>query len=120
MAGFKDLDFIERRNAAANARKAALEKFRAHAADPASAERQKVRTADAVERAEAKRVRDIEKAERKARDAKLALEAKAEAALQAERALAEKAKRELALESERKLARDARYAARKSKKKGAR
>jgi len=120
MAGFKDLNFIERRNAAANAKKAALEKFRANAADPAAAERQKVRAASATDRAKAKRVRDIEKAERKDRDAKLAIEAKHAAAALAERTLAETTKRELALEIERKAARDARYAARKSRPRGAR
>jgi hypothetical protein len=35
MAGFKQPDFIERQEAAAKARKAALERFRAKAADPA-------------------------------------------------------------------------------------
>ena len=56
MGGFKDLNFVDRRNAAADAKKAALEKFRANAADPAFAERQKARTASAADRAEAKRV----------------------------------------------------------------
>jgi hypothetical protein len=121
MAGFKDLSFIERRNAAANAKKADLEKFRANAADPSSAERRQARAAGAADRAEGKRVRDIEKAEKKALDDKLAIEAKHEAASQAEHALTEKANRELALETERKAARDARYAARKTRsKKGGR
>jgi hypothetical protein len=120
MAGFRDLNFIERRNAATNAKKAALERFRANAADPAFAERQKARTASAADRVEAKRVREIEKAERKARDAKLAMDAKHEAASQAERTLTEKTNRDLALRAERKTARDARYAARKSRSKGAR
>jgi hypothetical protein len=120
MAGFRDLSFIERRNAAANAKKADLEKFRANAADPTSAERQKARAASAADRAEGKRVRGIEKAETKARDDKLAIEAKHEAALQAERTLTETAKRELALQTERKAARDARYAARKTRSKGGR
>src|ERR1700691_5911272 len=105
MTGFRDLNFIERRNAATNAKKAALERFRAAAADPAFAERQKARTASAAERTEAKKVREIEKAERKVRDAKLAMEAKHEAALKAERTLTENANRELALQTERKTAR---------------
>jgi hypothetical protein len=48
MGGFKDLSFVERRNAAAAAKRAVLEKFREHAADPVTAVRQKARTADAV------------------------------------------------------------------------
>ena len=48
MGGFKDLSFVERRNAAADAKRAALEKFREHAADPVVAERQKARTAGAA------------------------------------------------------------------------
>jgi hypothetical protein len=120
MIGFRDPNFIERQNAATNAKKAALERFRAAAADPAFAERQKARTASAANRAEGKRVREIEKAERKARDAKLATDAKNEAASQAARTLIEKANRELASQTERKTARDARYAARKSKSKGRR
>jgi len=120
MTGFRELNFIERRNAATNAKKAALERFRANAADPTLAERQEARTASAAVRAEAKRVRGIEETERKARDAKLAMDAKHEATSQAERTLAEKANRELALQIERKTARDARYAARKLRSKGAR
>jgi hypothetical protein len=108
-------DFVERRNAATNAKKTALEKFRAHAGDPGLAERQTARVALAGERTAAKKAREIEKAERKARDAELAMEAKRAADAQAERALAETASRELALQTERKAARDARYAARKAR-----
>ena len=110
-------DFVERRNAATNAKKAALEKFRAHAIDPALAERQAARLALAGERTAAKKAREIKKAERKAHDAELAMEAKRAADTQAERALAEAASRELALQTERKAARDARYAARKARSK---
>jgi len=120
MAGFKDLSFAERRNAAAEAKKAALEKFRERAADPVAAERHKERTAGAADRAEAKRLREIKKAEAKARAAQSAIEAERHAAEQAQRALIEKANREAVLEAERKTARDARYAARKSRSKGAR
>jgi Family of unknown function (DUF6481) len=108
----KDPDFVERRNAATKANRAALEKFRAHAADPALAERQ---TTQAAERSVAKRAREIQKAEIKARDAERAMRAKRDADEQAERALAETARRELALQTERKAARDARYAARKAR-----
>ena len=50
MAGFKQPDFIERREPAAKARKLALEKFRAKAADPALAERLTARAAFAARR----------------------------------------------------------------------
>jgi hypothetical protein len=113
----KELDFVERRNAAANAKKAALEKFRANAADPAAAQRQQERSASAAERAAAKAARELEKAERKAREAELAAQAAREAAAQAKREEAEKADREVALQAEMKLARDARYAARKARSK---
>ena len=49
LAGFKQPDFIERREAVAKARKLALEKFRAKAADPALAERLTARAARAAE-----------------------------------------------------------------------
>ena len=110
-------DFVERRNAATNAKKTALEKFRVHAGDPGLAERQAERVAVAGERSSAKKAREIEKLERKARDAELAMEAKRAADAQAERTLAETASRELALQTERKAARDARYAARKARSK---
>jgi hypothetical protein len=117
MAGFKNPNLLERQEAAAKAKKAALQKFLAKAADPALAERLTARTADAVERRAVRTVRDAEKAETKARDAERALKAERDAALQAERDKAERAQRELALQAEQKAARDARYAARKSKSK---
>ncbi len=117
MSGFKQPDFLERQQAATKARKAALEKFRAKAADPALTDRLTARTASAADRKAIKNVRAIEKAEKKARDAERAQQAEREAAMQAERAKAESAQRELALEAERKAARDARYAARKSRSK---
>ncbi len=98
MAGFKNPDLQERQEAAAKARKAALQKFLAKAADPALAERLTARTAGAVERRTVRPAREAEKAETKARDA-------------------ERAQREIALQAEQKAARDARYAARKSKSK---
>jgi hypothetical protein len=47
MSGFKDPSYLERKGAATDARKAALEKFRAKTAanDPAAAERQAAREA---------------------------------------------------------------------------
>ncbi|SRR5271169_2617535 len=121
MGRSKEPDFIERQNEAATAKKAALEKFRASAADPASAQRHKARAASAVERTAAKRTREIEETKRKARDAELAMEAKRDDAARAKRALAEKVDRERALQAGSKTARDARYAARKARsKKGGR
>jgi hypothetical protein len=117
MAGFKNPDLHERQEAAAKAKKAALQKFLAKAADPALAERLTARTAGAAERKAVRTVRDAEKAETKARDAERALKAERDAALQAERDKTERAQRELALQAEQKAARDARYAARKSKSK---
>jgi hypothetical protein len=117
MVGFKNPDFVERQEAATKAKQAALEKFRAKAADPALAERLKARTASAVDRRAVKNVRDIEKAETKARDAERTEQAKRDAAKEAERAKVERADREVALQAEQKAARDARYAARKSRSK---
>src|SRR5262245_42718006 len=113
MGGFKDPDFVERQNAAAKARQAVLDKFRATAADPVLAERQTARMADASERAAARKARAAEKAEKQATAAEAAKQAERDAAAQAERARAEDADRERALRAEQKAARDARYAARK-------
>ena len=117
MAGFKNPNLVERQEAAAKARKAALEKFLAKAADPALAERLTARTAGAAERKAVRTVREAEKAETKARDAERALKVERDAALQAERDKAERAEREVALQAKQKADRDARYAARKSKSK---
>jgi Family of unknown function (DUF6481) len=117
MAGFKQPDFIERQQAAAKARQAALEKFRAKVGDPALAQRLTERSAGAADRKALKSVRDAEKAEKKARDAERAEQAKRDAALQAERDKVEREERARAVEAENKAARDARYAARKSRKK---
>jgi len=56
MAGFKQPEFIERQEAAAKARKLALEKFRAKIADPALAKRLRARAARAAERSGIKNV----------------------------------------------------------------
>jgi hypothetical protein len=116
MNSFKKPDFVERRDAAAHAKKAALEKFRKSAADPAFAERQTARIANANTRRAAKNLREIEKAE-KVRDAKRSQQAEHDAAIRAEQAAAESANREVTLQAERKAGRDARYAARKSRSK---
>ena len=67
MTGFKQPDFIERQEAAAKARKFALEKFRAKAADPALAGRLTARAARAAERSAIKTSREIERAEKERR-----------------------------------------------------
>jgi hypothetical protein len=121
-------NFADRQAAAAKARKALAEKFIANAkydpTDPAVIEREAKRK----EILEARKVRDAERAKRKAvqeaaeaarraaeeaaRQEQLRLEAVArEAELQRQREEAER------LEYERKLERDARYAARKERKK---
>ncbi len=117
----KESDYIDRQQAAADAKKAMLEKFRAKAADPVAAELAKTRATEAIERSAARKARETEKAERKIREAEAAAaaarEAAAHAAAEAERVAAESAERERAAEAEAKADRDARYAARKAKKK---
>ena len=120
--------FADRQAAAANARKAMAEKFLANSkydpADPAVIEREAKRKAIL----EARDVRDAERAKRKAEEE--AAEAERRAAEEAARqeqlrleALAREAeaaapaRRDEQLEYERKLERDARYAARKERKK---
>ena len=113
MSGFKKPNFVDRQDSAAKAKRAALEKFRASAADPAFEERLGVRIAGAVKRRAAKNVREIEKVENKLRNAERAQQAERDAA----HAAAESANREASLRAEQKAARDARYAARKSRSK---
>ena len=120
--------FTDRQAAAAKARKTMAEKFLANSkhdpADPAVLEREAKRK----EILEARKIRDVERAKRKAEEAaaEAALRATEEAARQEKlrlEALARDAEaqreREEAerLEYERKLERDARYAARKERKK---
>ena len=117
MSSFKEPHFLKRREAAAIAKKVALEKFRAKAADPAFADRLTERTARAADRKAIKVAREAGKALTKTRETERAQQAEVEAALQAERVKAESAQRERELEAKRKMARDARYAARKSRSK---
>ncbi|MBA3517683.1 MAG: hypothetical protein H0T75_08600 [Rhizobiales bacterium] len=118
MGSFKEADFGDRKNAAANAKKALLEKFRAKPGpdDPAVQERQAQRQA-------VSEAREARAAERKA--AKVAAEAAEKSAREAavkaegERLAAEEAENEAEaarLKAEQKAARDARYAARKARK----
>jgi Family of unknown function (DUF6481) len=119
MTGFKQPGLMERKEAAAKARKAALEKFRAMAADPALAESQKTRAANAAERKAIKIARTMEKAAKIAREAEERQQQERDAAIEAEHTAAEQAQRERALLAEQKAARDARYAARKARSKRA-
>jgi hypothetical protein len=109
LAAYKDKSFSERLSTAADAKRTALERFRAKPGpdDPAVAERRAARQAIAI-------AREARAAER--REA-LAAEAAAKAAREAEtaRLAAEQTERDAALEAERKAARDARYAARKAR-----
>ena len=118
----KENDFAERRSAALEAKKALLEKFKAKPDenDPAVqakiAER-KARAEAKEARAEAKRAEQALKAEQEA-ERLAALEAEKAAEEAAKRAIAdERVNRVVADEAERKAARDARYAARKQRKK---
>jgi hypothetical protein len=111
MSGFKEPDFLKRQEAAAIAKKAALEKFRAKAADPALTDRLTERMARAADHKAVRTAREAEKALTKTRETERAQQAEVEAALQAERIKAEVAQRERELEAKRKVARDARYAA---------
>jgi hypothetical protein len=126
MSGFKLAGFLERQQAAAKAKHAALEKFRAQpgADDPAVAERAKARRAiveareaRASEREAARLARQTETAEQGIRAAALAKQAAQDVAVQTAREQREIADREVALEAERKVERDVRYAARKARQK---
>jgi hypothetical protein len=126
MGGFKDPDFLQRQSAAANAKKAALERYRAGTAadNPAVAERAAARQAVATAREQRAAARQAAKgaaalaaAKEAERAREAAKEVAREAAAAAERERAEQAAREAALEGERKAARDARYAARKDRQK---
>ena len=119
MAAFKGVEFNERQNAATNAKKALLEKFKAKPGpgDPAFEQRQAERVAAAEARRVAQERRLKEKQE--AREAALRAEQAAREAEAARREAeaAAQAEAEAKREAEAKAARDARYAARKAKKK---
>jgi hypothetical protein len=117
MSGFKEKSFGDRLSAAAAARQAALERFRARpsADDPAVIKRREERMAIAA----ARQVRDAERKARK--EAEAAARAEQEAKDRAEREARERREaiekviREAAEAAERKAERDARYAARKAR-----
>jgi hypothetical protein len=117
MKGFKEKTFADRLQEAANARKAALERFRARPApdDPEVIKRreERMRIAQAREEREAAR--------RTQKEAEAAVRAEREAAERVEREARERREaiekliRDAADATERKAARDARYAARKAR-----
>jgi hypothetical protein len=124
MGNYKDPDFQERKDIAAAAKKALLQKFVAAAEDPKMAQRQ----AERVAINEARLVRMAEReAVRLKREADLAEDLvkaanrEAQARLEAENAAtvhaAEEAERAAAIAAGKKAERDARYAARKAAKK---
>jgi hypothetical protein len=126
MKGFKEKSLADRLSEAAKAKQAQLERARAKspANDPEFAARQEERrkVAEAREIRAAERAK--EKLEAKARDAErrvaeeaARIEAEKLEAIRREAEAAERKIREAALEIERKAARDARYAARKNRKK---
>ncbi len=120
MSAFKGAGFNDRRDAAANAKKALLEKFKSRPAadDPSILQKQ----AEMKAIAEAREVRAAERAKLKEADL-LRLRAEEEAALIEQARLAAEAEtqrlaaleREEAIKAERKAARDAKYAARKAR-----
>jgi membrane protein involved in colicin uptake len=121
---FKLPDHQDRQAAAAAARKAMLEKFRAASTDPALeqklAERAEIHKARQAREAEREAARKAREAELEAeRQRKAEEEAKLQAELEAEAARLKQIEEEahLALLAEQKAARDARYAARKAAKK---
>jgi len=115
MSGFKEPSFADRQKAAQEARMNILSKFRSQPGpdDPAVKARQAEREGFAAARAKVSSAREAAKAERD----RLAEEAAAGAAAQLLREKEEVAARQVALEAEQKAARDARYAARKRRKK---
>jgi hypothetical protein len=118
MKAFRDPTFSDRLGSSSAAKKAALDRFRAKAEDPAVAELRAARAAAAAERelraaerAEARRIEQERQAAQKAAD---------EIAARAEREARQirEADEMLVLEAQRKAERDARYAARKARKAG--
>lgn len=114
MSGFKEPGFSDRQKSANDARKALLERFKAQPGpdDPGVLARAAERAAAAEAREQARILREARKAEEK----RLAEIAAAEEVERLAREAKEAALAEAALEVERKAARDARYAARKKRK----
>ena len=115
VSGFREPGFSDRQKAAQEARKNLLNKFKSQPGldDPAVAARRAEREALAAKRAEAKAAREAEKAEQKRIAEEAAAAEAARIAREAEEAIAKQAE----VEAEQKAKRDARYAARKAKRK---
>jgi hypothetical protein len=121
---FQEPDHLQRQSAAAAAKQAMLQKFRAASEDPEVARRHAARVAmnearliRIAEVETAKRAREAELAEQAARAAELAAQAQREAEKAEALLAAQSAERAILLKAEQKAARDARYAARKAAKK---
>jgi len=115
VSGFREPGFSDRQKAAQEARKNLLNKFKSQPGpdDPAVVAKRAEREALAAKRAEAKATREAEKAEQKRREQETAALEAARTAREAEEAAAKEAE----MEAEQKAKRDARYAARKAKRK---
>jgi E3 ubiquitin-protein ligase DOA10 len=124
MGNYKDPDFQERKDTAAAAKKALLQKFLEAAEDPKIAQRQAQRVAinearmvRKAEREAARLKRETELAEELATAAKREAHDRLEAEKAATLLATKNAEREAAITAEKKAERDARYAARKAAKK---
>jgi hypothetical protein len=120
MTGFKEKTFSDRLQEAADARKAALERFRQRPDpnDPEVVRRREERLRIAQAREEREAARSVQKeAEARARAEREAIE-RAEREARERREAIEKVIRDAAEAAERKAARDARYAARKARQTG--
>jgi hypothetical protein len=115
VSGFREPGFSDRQKAAQDARKNLLNKFKSQPGpdDPAVVAKRAEREALAVKRAEAKALREAEKAEQKRRDEEAVAQEAARIAREAEEAVSKAAE----AEADQKAKRDARYAARKAKRK---
>ena len=121
MPAFNHANFNDRATAAAKAKQALIEKFRARPGpdDPAvlakQAERQAIAEARELREQERKLAKEADAARKAAEEVERLAELARLAAQKTEEEIARKAAL-LALEAERKAARDARYAARKARK----
>ena len=115
MKGYKEPNPIERQSASSGRKKAALDKFRAHIADPELTQRLAQRSTDQATRTELKHADRARRAEDAAKAAQLAKQAAEAAAEKEARDLAQEQAARLADEADQKKARDLRYAARKAR-----
>ena len=123
MSRYKSPDLQKRQTDAAAAKSAQLIKYRRAVEDPAVPVRaaarmalNDARLARAADRTAVKKLRQAEEAEEDARRENLALQAEREAETLAAAVAAETSEREATRTAEQKAVRDARYAARKTKK----